>query len=294
MKKTVDDWLYWGQSTSNNGKSDKTIKYLIENGLKLTPFVNKHPFLTGWRNYEYENIDNYDVRLTNWVKSSTDEYSHNVGLIMDGSMVTIDFDPGHHESDKEYGIKKRKELITALGENARTIYASKPGSYNLHIFYKNNYDLQMRNTQGKFYDSDVFSINQSVNVMNPYKMQGIDYDKPFIEQLSDTPDSIVIWYSNLANDNKEKQRKINHIKGRVNNDDEGARWLMSLLTKRSMQGCFQKGRRNNDLFKVSCFALSVGVSSFTVKLILEQFVNQVLPTFDESVDLIVNSAEKYV
>jgi hypothetical protein len=287
MTKKIEEWIY-DESKYASKNPDKIIKYLLENKITLTPLLNKHPFLQGWKEYDYSSIKNYGGTLTNWVKTSNAYYMHNVGLITDKSMLCLDFDPDHHEGVD--GKDLTKQLITALGgASARTLYCSKPKSYNLHLFYKNNNNFDFRNTQGKFFDCDIFTHNQTVNVINPYSFKNIDLTKGFIEQMADTPDAIV---EHIIKDEKRKEvirQKIytKYSQSPLEIKGDAAEWLEKYIKTKIDSGWYHIGAQNTDLNRTIWYAHERGIDYFVTLSVCQKLSDDLLGYGD--VSSIVNS-----
>lgn len=200
MSKTINDWFTSIQQATEPSTADPVITYLIAQGLTLTPFIDKHPFLKGWKEYDYQSLDKtyYANVMTNWLLTDNSQHAHNIGLLLKKSdnLLCVDFDPGHTQVD---GYQKTIELAKALNWKKDTLYLTKPNSFNKHIFYRNQANLDIRKTTGWFHDSDIFTHNQSVSVINPYQFANLDLSRPFADQLADTPTSVIDYANKLDN-----------------------------------------------------------------------------------------------
>lgn len=296
----------------NKYSNEQLIKYLIDSGVILTPVNKKIPVLAGWQELDYFNLDkkddnyllsilksrdeevrkrqlnnlkrfrasgsDYYSRLINWLNRDN---NHGIGMVLHNDMLVVDFDPGH---DSESNYIKHKKALSSLIMGNRTLYAFKHNSHNLHIFYKNDKNIDIKGI-GEVKNIDVFSKGQQITCINPYIFANLDFSKSFYDNLSSTPDKILELVNNNprnvhncvrnTSDMKQSNKKIKVKKQKAN----GKEWLIHLLNVKTLQGWFQDGQVNNDIYKFSYIAMINGVSYDDTVYIMSNFYDNVLVKF---------------
>ena len=150
--------------------------YFINQGIHvvaLTP-KKKYPNYKGWQTKRLT-IEQVDRALDN---------GYGLGIVPHGEFVVVDLDADHE------GGANGVENFSANFETYRTLTAYKPNSTNEHLFYKNNFGLNIRKTgDNAIIDGvDIFTKDNLITTLPFYKFDGLDLTSPFLDQLLPSPE----------------------------------------------------------------------------------------------------------
>lgn len=155
------------------------IWYLVENGLQVVPLTpgKKYPDFKGWQSFGIGSIQ----ELEGYVKRR-----YGFGVKPNGDWTYFDLD-SDHEGGAD-GVTAFSEVVPKATAQP-TVYARKPGSRNLHLFYRNNLHTEQRLTGNNAIAPGLeFSARDSqVRVEPAYVFGNLDYNRPFLEQLAPIP-----------------------------------------------------------------------------------------------------------
>ena len=153
-------------------------QYLMREGVHVVPLApgKKYPTMKDWPNYHIKD----DTELEALVLSY-----HGFGIMPGGSWVYVDLDCDH--SDDVDGVRDYMELVPR-DKMVPTLKATKPGSRNVHLFYRNSTGTQARRTGDAAVIPGVeFSARDSQVRLTGYEFQNLDMTRGFLDQLADMP-----------------------------------------------------------------------------------------------------------
>lgn len=150
--------------------------YFINQGIHvvaLTP-KKKYPNYKGWQTKRLT-IEQIDRAL---------DKGYGLGIVPHGEFVVVDLDADHE------GGANGVENFTANFKTYRTLTALKQNSTNEHLFYKNNFNLNIRKTgDNAIIDGvDIFTKDNLITTLPFYSFDGLDLTAPFLDQLLPSPE----------------------------------------------------------------------------------------------------------
>lgn len=152
--------------------------YFYRQGYQVLPYEknSKHPFGKNWSDFRFKN----EAELTKWVESGND-----LGLLPNNDFIWVDLDTDHGDYN---GRENYFDFITNADPS---IFAYKPLSDNLHIFYKPSIKIQQTGDKSLLEGVEISSQTMPIRINGSYLFQNLDLARPFIEQLYDLPDKII-------------------------------------------------------------------------------------------------------
>ena len=152
--------------------------YFYRQGYQVLPYEKgaKHPFGKNWSNFRFKN----EAELTKWVESGND-----LGLLPNNDFIWVDLDTDHGDYD---GRENYFDFITNADPS---VFAYKPLSDNLHIFYKPSIEIQQTGDKSLLEGVEISSQIMPIRINGSYIFQNLYLDRPFINQLYDLPDKII-------------------------------------------------------------------------------------------------------
>lgn len=177
--------------------------YFINQGthvVALTP-NKKYPNYKGWHTKRLT-IEQIDRALNN---------GYGLGIVPHGEFVVVDLDADHESGAN--GV----DNFTANFDTNPTLTGYKHNSINEHRFYKNNYDLNIRKTgDNAIIDGvDIFTKDNLITTLPFYDFDGLDLNKPFLDQLSQSPERFELL--KVYEDKPIEQPKSNYTKHNIDN-----------------------------------------------------------------------------
>lgn len=150
--------------------------YFINQGIHVVALKpkKKYPNYKGWQSKRLT-IEQVDRALNK---------GYGLGIVPHGEFVVVDLDADH-----EGGANGIENFIANFDHYA-TITAYKDNSTNEHRFYQNTYGLNIRKTgDNAIIDGvDIFSKDNLITTLPFYYFDGLDLNKPFLEQLGPSPE----------------------------------------------------------------------------------------------------------
>jgi hypothetical protein len=152
--------------------------YFYRQGYQVLPYEkgSKHPFCKNWSDFRFKT----EEELTKWVESGND-----LGLLPNNDFIWVDLDTDHGDYD---GRENYFDFITNADPS---IFAYKPLSDNLHIFYKPSIKIQQTGDKSILEGVEISSQIMPIRINGSYIFQNLYLDRPFINQLYDLPDKII-------------------------------------------------------------------------------------------------------
>lgn len=189
----------------DENKTWNVVSYLLNQGVQVIPLApdKKYPTMKGWQNYNIQT----PKELECYIKTG-----HGFGIKPNGDWCYFDLDGDHVE-----GVNGVETFYSAFENisDAATIYAKKPNSDNLHLFYRNNIHSHERYTgNDAIADGVEFSARDSqVRIEPAYEFKNLDLGLPFLEQLSLIPEQLEPALMPVA----RPKRQYKPAKARANN-----------------------------------------------------------------------------
>ena len=157
-----------------NEEMIKLAYYLIDNDIQVVALAPglKYPTYPNWQN----------IHLTKDEICRAISQGWGIGIKPNDDFVVVDLDSDHGEYD---GVSN---FNNNFGDQ-HTLLAMKDESNNQHLFFKNTYNLKVRLTgNASILDGvDIFTRDNEIRSLPAYEFLNLDYNRPFIEQLSESP-----------------------------------------------------------------------------------------------------------
>lgn len=172
IDQAIMEVLFMSSDTLNVGL------YFYRQGYQVLPYEkgSKHPFSKNWSDFRFKN----EAELTKWVESGND-----LGLLPNNDFIWVDLDTDHGDYD---GRENYFDFITNADPS---VFAYKPLSDNLHIFYKPSIEIQQTGDKSLLDGVEISSQVMPIRINGSYLFQNLDLARPFIDQLYDLPDKII-------------------------------------------------------------------------------------------------------
>ena len=166
----------------DENKTWNVVYYLLSQGVQVIPLApgKKYPTFSGWQDYTIQT----PKELENYIRTH-----HGFGIKPNGDWCYFDLDGDH--VDGVNGVDTFFSLFDNVNQ-AATLYARKPNSENMHLFYRNNINSHERFTSTNAIAPGVeFSARDSqVRIEPAYEFCNLDLDIPFLDQLSLIPEQL--------------------------------------------------------------------------------------------------------
>lgn len=150
-------------------------EYFIDNGIHVIALDpgKKYPTYKNWQR----------GRLSKEQMKRAINKGYGVGIIPHGDFVVVDLDTDH--KDGSNGLLN----FEGTYENAYTLTGYKETSYAQHRFYQNNYNLNIKlvGNDSILPGVEIFTKNQQITTLPFYQFDGLNLDKPFLQQLAACP-----------------------------------------------------------------------------------------------------------